>query len=241
MGKGHLPFRQPAFLLLFFLFFGGCGIWNITPSKGEIEAVRTSGRMTAVTYAPSPFIAQYPGIEQMKYESGLYWYWQGVWEWPFEWNAMKQEGERLERGFGIEDPSIRVMGDLAGYLEKDAGFPRITIEKGPISDDSVPALRKTFGNEGTILDFKTTSWRLSHFAIDVEHYGVSCDVRGRLIDLKNSKILWRGWCSFTGGKTAQSPTFEELTANGGERLKEMLTEAADNCAGEFKAQFRRFK
>jgi hypothetical protein len=230
---------RPVFLLLVPIIISGCGLWSITPYKSDIERAK-KGRITAITYTPSPFTAEYPGFEQQRFTKGNpHGFDSAEWKPLLEFNALVSAGNALIRGFGLVDPAITVRYGVAAYLERDLGFERIIMEKEPQKDDAIKALRKRFGSTGVVLDFTTISWEISHFQRDIDHYRLYFKVRGRLIDLGASKVLWRASCSYTSSKDpAESPTFLDLTADRGEWLRRMLAEGAGQCAGEFNKRFK---
>lgn len=71
---------------------------------------------------------------------------------------------------------------------------------------------------------------------NAEKHRVGHGARLRMIDMKTRGVLAVGDCSNRSEETPASPMYEELLANGAERLKQELREAADFCVDEFKTK-----
>lgn len=89
-----------------------------------------------------------------------------------------------------------------------------------------------------IVDVRTTSWGTLYYSTDWSHYGLLYGAKLRLIDASSSKVVAEGFCFIKPEKTPgqQAPTYDELTANGAEKLKAMISAAVDQCTTKFKTE-----
>jgi hypothetical protein len=110
----------------------------------------------------------------------------------------------------VEDPISKVQDRFVAVLAKklDMHDVRSIGEARPASEDQDSSLEKTFGN-GMVFNFETRYWRLIttlYYPEDrfylispkgewIKSYNLSYAVRGRLIRIRDSKLLWKALCN----------------------------------------------
>src|SRR5262249_40419206 len=87
-----------------------------------------------------------------------------------------------------------------------------------------------------LLDVRTLSWGFAYLPTTWNRYRVRYSARLRLFDMKTARVLAEGGCRRSSDETPDAPSYEELLANGAQRLKAELRSAAELCLGEFRAK-----
>ena len=139
------------------------------------------------------------------------------------WALVTSLGNELVAKNNIDDP-VRYIGEqLSQALAAKYG---IKVSPGSITRlDGVPGA-------DLVLDSETTWWGIAYYRDSVK-YQVFYHGRLRFIDANGGSLMAEGTCASTPEETPSSPTYGELLANGAERLKKVLRDAADICIGEF--------
>jgi hypothetical protein len=142
------------------------------------------------------------------------------------------EGMSLQKDYNIEDTAPRVKDRLVAVLQRDLGVASVrSLPDSPESDDG-ETLRRVY-KDGVVLDVRTWNWGL-------DNYRASYQARARLIRLADGAVLWQETCkAFVAERDKRAPSMDTLLANGAERLKRNLREAADGCAEELAGSLRR--
>ena len=61
--------------------------------------------------------------------------------------------------------------------------------------------------------------------------------KGELGSFKAGRTVWEASCGGVNDNASHNPTLEELTANQGQLLKRMVSEATKECASQLVAHF----
>lgn len=141
----------------------------------------------------------------------------------------------MVKNYSLQDPIVRVKKQILNLLKTKYGVNNIYAVAEAIIEDNLDLLKKQYG-AGIIIDFMTVDWGLGFFPSDPSYYRTPLSVRARLIDLKDSKVLWQGSCRVMEEKTDGSPDMDQIEADKGALLKKKLIAAADLCAKEIIAQ-----
>jgi len=152
-------------------------------------------------------------------------------------------GNKMVIDYSVEDPAIRIKDHVLSSLEADPGLKiDHTVYNNPY-DIKISKLNGKFGYGFAIgfrSEIKLFPFPGTIYGIDPDywsHYQLSFGAFSWLIDLDNSKIVWRAKCGVTWKDRKTSPSLEELEANNGALLKVKFNEAADACAEELLAKF----
>jgi hypothetical protein len=96
------------------------------------------------------------------------------------------------------------------------------------------ALVAAFKTTDLVLDIRTTSWSLMRNTSG--RFGMRYASRLQLIDTRSQSILVSGECSSVPADSNPGPTDEELVANEGAGLADMLLGVADYCTEDFRTR-----
>ncbi len=215
-------------VLTLFLLMHGCGPSLIQMDKNELSRLENLSNIHAVHYPSSSFNVRTPGKTLAGGGGAL-----GS---IISLGLFESAGEKMTKDYALEDPILNVQNHFLSSLETDLGLTNIRIVQESPSEDSIDELKRTVGN-GMVIDFKTTQWMLYYYPTDWSHYRIAYSARGRLVRLEDSQIIWQGTCESVGQDPKTSPTMNELIANNGALLKEVISEAANACAEQLSTHF----
>jgi hypothetical protein len=228
--------------LIVFLFSGGCASTDLAPikmEKGGIEKLKNQSTVIAIHYKPSSFRLVTVDTTMASGIGVLFGAVGGAISAGVTNNKIESAGQEMVENYSLQDPVLRVKEQILGGLNTNHGVNNIHAVPETMVEENFDLLRKQYGT-GILIDFMTVNWGLGFFPFDRSHYRTPLFVRSRLVDLKDSKVLWQGSCRVMEEKTDSSPDLDEIKAENGALLKKKLIAAADICAKEIIAQFPDF-
>jgi hypothetical protein len=188
----------------------------VTPASGD--AIR--GREVALGTRERPdFTAMTPGTAAFGLVSAAIWL---------------SQGNSLVVNNNVEDPALSIARVLSEDLREIYGARVSTAAPLIPGDDVAQAARAAAGAE-LLLDIRTINWSLAYFPTSWGKYRVMYSARLRLIDVKRAQVLVEGRCVRLPEETPQSPSYDQLVANGAEGLKKELAAAAEFCIEQYRS------
>lgn len=150
--------------------------------------------------------------------------------------AMVNAGNDLVAKDGIPDPSLAVSAKLAEDLQGARGEKLLSNKKVIAADDKISTLLKDYPGADLIIDVKTINWMYSYYPSKWDKYHVFYAARLRVLDGKTGSLVAQAICK--GDPTDQNnpPTRDQLLANDGELLKNLLQKAGDSCVKVYEKQ-----
>ncbi|MEE9615238.1 MAG: hypothetical protein V3W31_09890 [Thermodesulfobacteriota bacterium] len=205
----------------------GCATTGRPLKSDEIDQVKNAAVLWAVHYPRARFEARTPGKTAILGGGAM-----GA---LLNIEAGKSGGEKMWEAYSLQDPAVVIKNQFLSGLTRQLRAGNFRTVSDVQDSDRVDDLKASF-ETGMVVDFKTTRLLLFYYPTDWSHYRLAYQARARLIRIEDSKIVWQGGCKVVGDDPTTSPTFEELQANGGKRLKEMLVEAGNACSEQLLAQ-----
>lgn len=144
--------------------------------------------------------------------------------------AMISAGNKIVGDNNVDDPAPYISSRLSKELA-DKRSVGVSDKKMSVTGSSQKEIMGS--SQDLILDVMTVNWSVAYFPTDWSHYRVIYSAKASLIDAKSKVVLAEGFCAKVPEQTPESPTYDQLLANGAERLKQELKMAADYCVGEF--------
>ena len=149
--------------------------------------------------------------------------------------ATISQGNEIVRTHGIEDPASSIAAVLGRDLQARYDMEASSRPVQVASDDLAQVARAS-SRVDLLLDVRTLSWGFAYIPTTWNRYRVRYSARLRLFDMKTARVLAEGGCRRLPDETPDAPSYEELLANGAQRLKAELRRAAEHCLGEFRAK-----
>ncbi|MFZ6801821.1 hypothetical protein [Undibacterium sp. Di24W] len=143
--------------------------------------------------------------------------------------AAISDGNQLIEKYKVGDPALIVSNDLATALENRLGVKRITTPLSATDDDVSKIAALASPSSQYVLDVKTFLWSMNYFATDWTHYRIFFTARARLINANTKAVVAEGFCKHIPESNTNAPTYDELMANDGARLKLEQKNAANSC------------
>jgi hypothetical protein len=140
----------------------------------------------------------------------------------------------------FDDPILRVESESVSLLEDALGPATLHMALWPFSrgNREFGRLRRSYGNR-VILEFKTLTWNLAPYPFDRGHTRIRYKGRARLLDLENSRIMWKAGCEVVEKDPwKERLSMEELRRRRGRMLRLRLLRAADECSEELLAKLQ---
>lgn len=150
--------------------------------------------------------------------------------------AMISAGNGIVKENQIEDPANFIRGELATALATSYNLRVIEIPDAIAEGSDVTKLAAAHKQADVLLDVQTVNWSFAYFPTDWNSYRVIYSVKLRLIETGSAKLLAEGFCARVPDKTPESPSRDQLLANGAERLKAELHSEAEWCVTELKSK-----
>jgi hypothetical protein len=144
-----------------------------------------------------------------------------------------EEGNKIATANGLANPADAIAQELAIALRDTQGTQAaapVAVETNDV--ERIAAQAK--GKARFVVDVETRMWHVIYFPTDWTHYQVPYVAVARLIDVDTARVLAESSCKVEPGTNAGAPTYDELLANGAERLKASAAASAATCAAQFK-------
>lgn len=94
---------------------------------------------------------------------------------------------------------------------------------------SVEAISSKYKEFPLVLDAQTDKWIVMYFPLSWATYGVRYEAELRIIDTKKKLIVTQGSCVVQPEKRDDSPGYDEMLGNGGQRFKDEMTLVIKKC------------
>jgi hypothetical protein len=144
-----------------------------------------------------------------------------------------EEGNKIATANGLANPADAIAQELAIALRDTQGAQAaapVAVETNDV--ERIAAQAK--GKARFVVDVETRMWHVIYFPTDWTHYQVPYMAVARLIDADTARVLAESSCKVEPGTNAGAPTYDELLANGAERLRASAAASAATCAAQFK-------
>jgi hypothetical protein len=140
---------------------------------------------------------------------------------------------------GLEDPTLELKTRFITAVTTELGLTSIeNIPQSPSPEDYL-MLRHKF-RDGFLFLFHSTVVTFRAFPLtplSPTRYHLGYGGKGELWSFKAGRTVWESSCGRFNDNASHDPTLEELTANQGQLLKQMVSEATKECASQLVAHF----
>ena len=144
---------------------------------------------------------------------------------------------------GREDPALELKTRFIEAVTTELGLTSIeNIPQSPSPEDDL-MLRHKF-RDGFLFSFQSTMVTFFYypqltifFHLIPSTYYLLYAGKGALWSFKAGRTVWEASCGLDTTNASHDPTLEELTANQGQLLKRMVSEATKECASQLIAHF----
>jgi hypothetical protein len=177
--------------------------------------------LTIVTYKKSDFVAM---TQSLALTSGLF----GAVGGLVGGSIAADNGNKLVVDDAIPDPALDISTRLAPEVQaalQPSGVKSLADVDPKMVDEA--ALSKFVGSSGIVFDVQTVNWQFIYYPFSA-HYRVTMAMRARLIDAKTGKRLAQAPCAYFPDEK-DPPTYDEMLADHGVKLKAMLQAATETC------------
>ncbi|MGH8147535.1 MAG: hypothetical protein ACREPY_14535 [Rhodanobacteraceae bacterium] len=124
---------------------------------------------------------------------------------------------------------MAVVEKLAQDLQSARGERLLSNNDVIAADDRVFTLLKDYPGADLIIDVKTIGWMYSCYPTQWGKYHVFYSARLRVLDGSTGDLVAQAICKADPTDKNNPPTKDQLLANDGELLKDMLQKAGDSC------------
>ena len=230
----------PFGLMLLGIQLIACSGKTIHISAETQNMLAAQQEITAIHYAPSPFLAEPPEVRHTALGAEQFGIVGAVIAGRAQATEAKQVGSQLMKDYNLEDPILKTKRSFLDGVSRRLNLQNIHLVQDPLLDDDRASLIKQF-EKGLVFDFKTTTWSLTPLLLNMHHYHVQFTGRARLLSFPEGKIEWQGTCEAEGKMEQGAPTLLQLVANSGTLLKEQLMSASESCSEQLERQFMESK
>lgn len=150
--------------------------------------------------------------------------------------AMMVSGNNIVEDNDVEDPASYISSGLAASLAERLGIEQVDENEFVTKQTGVPGLSKDYSESDLLVDVETLGWGFSYYPSAMRTYDVTYSARLKVIDTRSMQAVAEAHCSRSPSRTDDSPSRNELLADGAARLKQELREAADACLREFESK-----
>jgi hypothetical protein len=219
-GLGRVNFKR-IICGLAALALSGCISMKAAPVSESALAPYQGQKLTIVTYQKPDFFAM---TQTLALSTGLFGALGGI----AAASIATDNGNKLVNDDAIPDPTLAVSARLAPQLREllkpssEMTFPGLDQK---FTDEA--ALAKVAGNQGIIFEVQTVNWGFIYFPFST-HYRATFAMRARLIDANTGKRIAQAPCAFASDEEG-APTYDEMVADQGGRLKALLSTGTDTC------------
>jgi hypothetical protein len=132
----------------------------------------------------------------------------------------------------IQDPAKYIGNQVADRLASRLGIVVNQSNAESLNSNSVDAISARYQDSNLVLDSQTINWSYAYYPTHWDSYRLIYSVRMRLIDTRAKEVLAEAFCARNDEYSDDAPSHRELTANGGEWIKNRLIAYAGSCTDE---------
>lgn len=213
-------FRHGISALVIFTLCG-CVSMKSAPVSQNALIPYQGQKLTIVTYQKSDFVAL---TQTIALTSGLF----GAIGGAIGGSVATDNGNQLVRDDAIPDPALNISAKVRPQVEgllKPSAENVLSDVNTKLTDEA--ALSKAAGNSGVVFEVQTVNWGFIYFPFST-HYRATFAMRARLIDANTGKRIAQAPCAYQSDEDG-APTYDEMLADQGARLKAMLSAGTDVC------------
>ncbi len=135
----------------------------------------------------------------------------------------------------IGDPAPVIARNLGLMLAKQYGLRFSAAPRSAFASAEVTDIAASNPDAEILVDVQTLQWGLLNARSDLDAYRVKYEVRMRLVDNIDGRLLAQETCTHLKDEEdgAAAPSYEDLAANGAAGLKQELLDAALFCTRRF--------
>ena len=231
------PFRCMTWVALGLIAIsvGACTRAAVEMDPLELARLKENPRIGAVHYKAS-------GLKVYTVEGNFLWIFGVPTGAEGTERGARDRGARIARESGLKDPTLELKTHFIAAVTTELGLTSIeNIPQSPSPEDYL-MLRHKF-RDGFLFSFHITAvaffWDppLFGFSLSPSRYHLMYEGKGELGNFKAGSTVWEASCGVDKKNASHDPTLEELTANQGQLLKQMVNEATKECASQLVAHF----
>jgi hypothetical protein len=148
--------------------------------------------------------------------------------------ASVSSGEALARDNRIADPAIDVGWALAQSLMRKYSLEFVKTPGRWSPGATVEDLADTFGSADLVLEIGTSDWGFRPTGLG--RYGVTYDGTVRLVDTRKRAVVAEGVCASHPLDSRDAPSHEQLLANDGAALKDLMRSTKEFCLRDYRTR-----
>jgi len=157
----------------------------------------------------------------------------------FQELARISEGNEVVAKNGIADPTAAVAMGVLKALENSRGARPAT---SPVALEGADDVSRVAALAGTtarfVVDVKTIKWNANWSTPFgwTSGYRILYLAGARLLDVQTKAVVAEGGCKYFPEAGANDPKYDELLANGAERLKQEMGKAVAECLSQLRSE-----
>ena len=224
--------------LLVLFAAAACTPSRITISNAELARLRSERKISVIIHAPEPFSflsaednfrMRLAAVAAGALTGGL----GGVLVGMHAESRAREQGQELARAASLSDPALKVRDGFISALVDQFSMTNLFAADEAVATDDLQEMRDKLG-AATILDFKTSEWRLIPAGPDSQ-YRVVYRVRSRFLRTADETVLWQGYCRYDD--RGIPVVIKGLKPESEPLLRAKMDEVADSCAATLLVQF----
>jgi hypothetical protein len=138
-----------------------------------------------------------------------------------------------------QETSSRAEANLTPKPQTTAPFSgSVVAQPGPgvtIDTQDIPKIAEAAQSKADlILDVQTVNWSYFYLPTKWMHYRLMYSVKLRLIDVRKKEVIAEGFYAWKDPENAIYPTYDEMIANNGAKIREQLQIASAAAVESFK-------
>lgn len=228
--RGPSKFMTMVALGLISISVGACTRTAVEMGPLELARLKESPRIGAVHYEAS-------GLKVHTFTSALFGQFMGPIFGPFHTSGSAHNlGAQIVGESGLEEPTLELKAHFIAAVTTELGLTSIENIPQPPSPENYLMLRHKF-HDGFLFVFQSTNVDLAFSSLSSPGYHLIYEGQGQLWSFKARSTVWESPCHVVKENASPSPALEELTANRGQLLKQLVSEATRECASQLVAHF----
>ena len=145
-------------------------------------------------------------------------------------------GAQIVGESGLEDPTLELKTNFIAAVTTELGLTSIENIPQSLSPEDYLMLRDKF-RDGFLFSFQSGVVTFMVSPLSLTRYHLIYGGKGELRSFKADRTIWESPCDGFYENASHNPTLEELSANQGQLLKQMVSEATKECASQLVAHF----